>query len=263
MCALLFFDIDGTLITLDDSHTFPESTKQALLKAKDKGHKIFINTGRVRTAVDKQLKNFPFDGMVCGCGTYIEYEGQSLYHASLKQEDCVTYARRLHECGVETVFEGKNQLYVDGNHGKGEFLEFIFDYFSKNSEMPIGNYLDADIQYDKFTTYLRPGCNEKLFYETFETDFHLIPHGGQVIEAVPRHTSKATGIHFLEEYLKCSHENSYAFGDSINDMEMLRYVPHSIGMGNAVSQVKDVVEFVTEDVTADGIAVAMKHYNLI
>ena len=83
MCTLLFFDIDGTLITLDDSHTFPESTKQALLKAKDKGHKIFINTGRVRTAVDKQLKSFPFDGMVCGCGTYIEYEGKSLYHASL------------------------------------------------------------------------------------------------------------------------------------------------------------------------------------
>ena len=49
MSALLFFDIDGTLITLDKRHTFPESAKRALLKAKENGHKIIINTGRVKT----------------------------------------------------------------------------------------------------------------------------------------------------------------------------------------------------------------------
>ena len=35
MSALLFFDIDGTLITLDKKHEMPESTKKALYKAKE------------------------------------------------------------------------------------------------------------------------------------------------------------------------------------------------------------------------------------
>ena len=47
------------------------------------------------------------------------------------------------------------------------------------------------------------------------------------------------------------------------EMEMLQYVPHSVGMGNAVPEVLEVVEYVTTDVTEDGIANALKHYHLI
>ena len=65
------------------------------------------------------------------------------------------------------------------------------------------------------------------------------------------------------DHFGASLSDCYAFGDSINDMEMLQYVPHSVGMGNAVPEVLEVVEYVTTDVTEDGIANALKHYHLI
>ncbi|MGN0495172.1 MAG: Cof-type HAD-IIB family hydrolase [Lachnospiraceae bacterium] len=263
MGALLFFDIDGTLITLDSIHEFPESTKKALLEAKKNGHKIFINTGRVKTAIDRKLLEFPFDGFVCGCGTYIEYEGKTLFHTQIEKGLCETYAKQIHEWNLGTVYEGKNQLFIDGDHGPGSFLEFIYDYFGHNSNMPIEDYTHPALIYDKFTTSKLPGSDMDSFMECFGKEFHLIPHGEAVVEAVPLGCSKATGIEFLQKHLKADKEECYAFGDSINDMEMLQYVPHPVSMGNGVNEVKEVAEYITSDVDDDGIANALKYYGLI
>lgn len=263
MPALLFFDIDGTLITLDDRHVMPESTKEALLKAKENGHKIFINTGRVKTAIDKPLLEFDFDGLVCGCGTYIEYEGKTVFHHTIPKEQCISYAELLHEYRYQTVFEGKDRLFIDGDYGPGSFMEYIYAYFSKNCDFPIEEFGHPDFVFDKFTTTQMPESSQEEFFEVFSKDFILIPHFGNVYEAVPKGFSKATGIRFLTDYLGASSEDCFAFGDSINDMEMLKYVPHSVGMGNAVKEVLDVVEFKTSDIEKDGIKKALVHYGLI
>lgn len=263
MPALLFFDIDGTLITLDEKHYMPESAKEALRLAKAKGHKLIINTGRVKAAIDKSLLEFGFDGLVCGCGTYIEYEGKEIFHHILKKEQCVRYAALLHEYGYQTVYEEKDRMFMDGEHGPGSFMEYIYNYFSKNTRYPIEDYTHPDFIFDKFTTTEFLHSNREGFLETFERDFTLIPHGESVIEAVPKYFSKATGIRQLAEFLKVPLLDCYAFGDSINDMEMLKYVPHSVAMGNAVEQVLDVVEYTTTKILEDGIANALKHYKLV
>lgn len=263
MPALLFFDIDGTLITLDDEHRMPDSTKQALYKVKENGHKIFINTGRVKTAIDRHLLEFGFDGLVCGCGTYIEYEGKPIFHQTLSKEQCKDYADKLRACKYQTVFEGKERLFIEGEYGPGSFMEYIYNYFSKNTEYPIEDPFHEEFAYDKFTTVCMPDSDDKTFQEIFSEPFHLIPHGQQVVEVVPKGCSKATGIQLLMEHLGASLSDCYAFGDSINDMEMLQYVPHSVGMGNAVEQVLTVVEYRTADILEDGIQKALVHYGLL
>ncbi|MDD6071932.1 MAG: HAD family hydrolase [Clostridiales bacterium] len=261
--ALLFFDIDGTLITLDEQHIMPESTKEALKKAKENGHKIFINTGRVKTAIDKHLLNFGFDGLVCGCGTYIEYEGKELLHKSFSKEQCRKYAKLLKDYGYQTVFEGKDRIFMEGEHGPGSFLEFIYNYFSKNSDYPIESPEHEAFIFDKFTTVQQENCNRTAFEQTFGEEFTMIPHTKEVLEMVPKGYSKASGIRFLEEYLKEAHEECYAFGDSVNDMEMLKYVPHSIAMGNSMQPVFEVAEYTTKVITEGGIWNALSHYGLI
>ena len=47
---LLFFDIDGTLF--DDSRRLPPSVLPALQKARDRGCRIFLNTGRTLCNLD-------------------------------------------------------------------------------------------------------------------------------------------------------------------------------------------------------------------
>ncbi len=59
------------------------------------------------------------------------------------------------------------------------------------------------------------------------------------------------------------HENTFAFGDSANDLEMLAYVAHSIAMGNGTDKVKNTAEYVTRSVDEDGILHGLKHYGLI
>lgn len=268
MSALLFFDIDGTLITLDERHMMPESTKEALHKAKQNGHKIFINSGRVRTAIDKALLQFDFDGLVCGCGTYIEYEGKPIFHHALTKEECMAYADRLTKYKMQTIFEAKDRMFYEGDKEECDFLKFIGPAFEKNTEHPILNIREdgfdfSTFQYDKFTTSIVKDSDLEAFKKEFSKDFNLIPHFETVYEVVPRPYSKATGIQTVVDYLGADLSDCYAFGDSINDMEMLKYVPHAVGMGNAVPEVLEIVEHKTTDVTEDGIKNALEHYGLI
>ena len=263
MSALLFFDIDGTLVSLDHEHFMPESTQRALNQAKANGHKIFINTGRVKTAIDKSLLNFGFDGLVCGCGTYAEYMGETIFHQTLTKEQCLEQAEVLRKCKFHTIFEKKDRLFIEGEYGPGSFLEYIYNYFSKNSDYPIEGPDSPDFSFDKFTTAQMPESDEKTFFQYFSKDYNLIPHFNNVYEVVRKGCTKATGIQKVIEHLGADLSQCYAFGDSVNDMEMLKYVPHSVGMGNAVDEVLSVVEYQTTDILENGIENALKHYKLI
>ena len=83
----------------------------------------------------------------------------------------------------------------------------------------------------------------------------------QVLELAKN--TKATGIQKVCEMLAISHEDTYAFGDSANDLEMLSYVAHSVAMGNGTDEVKRTAEFVTTGVNEDGIYNGLLHYGLI
>ena len=59
--AALFFDIDGTVLS-EITKEIPASTVDALKRAHDAGHFLFINTGRTYCSVPVELKKLPFDG---------------------------------------------------------------------------------------------------------------------------------------------------------------------------------------------------------
>lgn len=263
MSALLFFDIDGTLLTLDDRHFIPDSAKEALGEARANGHRIFINTGRVKTAIDRELLEFGFDGLVCGCGTYIEYGGQELFHRSIPQKTCREYARILKESGFQAVYEGKERLFLFGDHENVPFFKFIYAYFTKNSEYPIERPEHPEFGFDKFTAVRMPDSDMETFHSVFDREFTMMPHTDRVYEMVPRGFSKATGMQFLMDRLGVSVEDCYAFGDSVNDMEMLRFAGHAVAMGNAPEEVRGIAEYCTTEVMEDGIRGALLHYGLI
>ena len=142
MSALLFFDIDGTLVSLDNEHFMPESTRRALNQAKANGHKIFINTGRVKTAIDKHLLGFGFDGLVCGCGTYVEYQGETIFHQTLTKEQCIEQAEVLRKCKFHTIFEKNDRLFGSAGFGVGTPQQVLTGTEEANAEIwATGRYL--------------------------------------------------------------------------------------------------------------------------
>ena len=75
---VLFFDVDGTLVD-EAGKDIPESTVKALVKAMEKGHLVFVNSGRARCMLKFLEETLPADGFLCGCGTQIVVKGESRF----------------------------------------------------------------------------------------------------------------------------------------------------------------------------------------
>jgi len=79
------------------------------------------------------------------------------------------------------------------------------------------------------------------------------------METTFQNVSKAHGLLELCKKLNCTPDNIIAFGDSANDLEMLKLAGYSVGMGNAETCVKNQVDYITKSVSEDGVAYAIKN----
>ena len=95
--AVLFFDIDGTLLS-EVTRTIPESAVHALEEARRKGHLVFINTGRTACSVPPEIRRLPVDGTLCGCGIYAEYRGQVIFEEHLDAKAAASIVEMAEKC---------------------------------------------------------------------------------------------------------------------------------------------------------------------
>ena len=94
--------------------------------------------------------------------------------------------------------------------------------------------------------------------------FDCIDRGGTFREFVPKGYSKATGIARIVAHHGISMENTFAIGDSNNDLPMLTAVHTAIAMGNASpASLFDKVSYVTAKASEDGILHALSHFGFL
>lgn len=261
--SIIFFDIDGTLIS-EETYMIPNSTIEAIKKVQANGHLAFINTGRPIPEIDDCIKELNFDGYVCGCGTYINLRDKELFHKSIGTNLSKKIAFKLRDYNIDGILEGKNGVYYD--HDNNIVSKEVIRI--KKRHIKVGFYKgktfdDDDIDFDKLVIWTNETSNFDAFYEEFKNSFDFIHRGEDFYELVPLGFSKASGIEFLINHLNIPFENTYAIGDSTNDLSMLQYVKNSIAMGNSHPKLFDLVSYVTKDIEDDGIAHALEHYGLI
>ena len=75
--------------------------------------------------------------------------------------------------------------------------------------------------------------------------------------------NKASAIETLIQHLNVPQENTFAFGDGMNDADMLEYCHVGIAVGNAKEGLKEIADEVCDDIAKDGIYKAMKKHQLI
>ena len=259
---MIFFDIDGTLI-IEDTHIIPETTVQAIRKARENGHLAFVNTGRTFFNVTKDIRDIGFDGYVCGCGTYIHYNDTPLLAKSLPQETCFEIAKKLREYNIEGLFEASDGVFFDQTKPATGVLEKIKNLFSLQGCDVTRSWDDPNLIFDKFVVWTKEDSDLDGFHSYITKDFDYIDRGNNFGEIVPKGFSKASGIKFLQEYFNIPLENCYAIGDSTNDLAMLEYVPNSIAMGNSTPVLFDKVSFVTKSIEDNGIEHALTHFKII
>lgn len=261
MPKLIFFDIDGTL--WDDHMQIPDSTITTLKKLQDNGHKIFLCSGRSRCNIrEPKLLSLGFDGIVAACGNHIEVDGRVIYENLLSPEVTQKVITVLKECHMPVVLEGPECHWIDKDGFKDDpFILYLFKTLAESAK-ELTMY-EPDMRVNKFSADVLPDTDFDRIKAELGDEFEILEHEGNVVEFVPKGSSKATGIERLCRYLGVERQDTYAVGDSVNDLDMLSYVGHGIAMGNASAAAKEAAEYVTTDIHEDGIQHAMEHYGLL
>lgn len=262
MKSVIFFDIDGTLITEDARMLIPDSTRRAIELTRKKGNLTFINSGRTEFNISPQVRELGFDGYLLGCGTFIEFQGDVILYETQKQDFCRNIADILVDCGVTPVYERRDGYFFEDRAPMSDDLKwFLSDFVSAGIDVS-RRVPDPDFSFDKFVVWENPGCDMVRFRKEIGRYFDIIDRGGGFYENVPLGFSKATAIHTVLDRLGLPIDNAYAVGDSPNDLPMLEAVPHSIAMGGA-ERIYPYVSYITAPIEEDGIWKALEHFGLL
>lgn len=258
---LIFFDIDGTLLD-EETFTVPDSTLIAIQEAQKNGHLCFINTGRPISTIDKVITDIPFDGYICGCGTYIEYHGQPIFHIEIPKELQRKVIQKSYQYHIDTVLEGRHGVYFP-THSNHQFVKGVEQRYIKEG-FPVKKYSCNDIvAFDKYASWYTEISDVESFKKELAEYFDFIQRDIDFLEIIPTGHSKATGIQQLADYLNISIDNTISIGDSTNDLSMLEFTKESVAMGNSNPLLFDIVTYRTTDIKDNGIYNALKHFKLI
>ena len=278
MQKVIFMDVDGTLV--NDKGVIPETAKLAVRQTRENGHLIFICTGRSKAVLFSDIVNVGFDGIIGAAGGYIEIDEKVLLHERVKLEDVQHLVEFFNEHGIDFYLESNGGLYASQNCKK-RIYSIIENLLNDQPEaieevekglMPFHDCLiesDDLIRNDiNKISFLGSDIPIEKIKEEFAVKFNVIPstvplfgkNSGEL--SVPG-IHKATAIETLIEHLGIDKENTFAYGDGLNDLEMLQFVKHGIAMGNAKEELKVAADDITGTPDEDGIYHSFKKYGLI
>ena len=106
---VLFFDVDGTLVS-ESKNIVPDSSVDALTRAMERGHLVFVNSGRPRCELRFLEETVPADGFLCGCGTEIVVHGESRFHRSISVERGRQIRQLILDCGMDAWLEASDRV---------------------------------------------------------------------------------------------------------------------------------------------------------
>lgn len=273
---LLFIDIDGTLFD-HAKDAIPESAKNAILSAKSKGHKIFLSTGRPYADIDQEILNFPLDGVIVSCGAVVYVDNKPIYCKTYPQKELISLIQFMLDNNIGFSLDGIHKNYLTEEafnclsslmFKNNEDSELSRAMMAKNNCFPFEDMKEEDLkEVVKISIFTKnkESC-EKLFQKIPEslTGFmyknkHLDLYNGEIsIKGI----TKATGLKKITCYLNKAIEDTIVIGDSLNDLDILQEAGLSICMGNGADECKEVADFITKDISDDGLAYALKHFKL-
>lgn len=255
---MIFFDLDGTL--LDHRKQIPESAKQAIQSLKEKGNEVAIATGRAPFMFEKLREELDISTYVSYTGQYVVVNGKVVYENPLQKEVLEPLIDFSAVQQHPLLYMGHEDMKINIEshpHIKESIATLKLDH-------PGPTYNPA--YFEECNIYqLQLYCideEEKSYIDAFQ-QFNFIRWHPYSIDVLPRGGSKAKGIDIITEKLGISKENVYAFGDNLNDIEMLQSVNNSVAMGNAPELVKKNAKYVTKDVNEDGIAYGLELVGLL
>ncbi|MFJ7936663.1 Cof-type HAD-IIB family hydrolase [Sporosarcina sp. NPDC096371] len=255
---LVMFDIDGTL--LDHDKKLPASAKEAVQSLKEAGHEVVIATGRAPYFIQEIREELGIDSYICFNGQYVVKDNEVIYRNPIEKDFLIDLANIAMPHEHPLVFMGEELMKstIDFHSEIAESLATLQANIGP-IEMNANYYNDTEI----YQALLYCKVHEEALYREKFPNLHFIRWHEYAVDVLPLGGSKANGIAVFIEKTDFTKEQVYAFGDGLNDIEMLQYVGHGVAMGNAPDAVKKAARYVTKDVSEDGLAHGLEMVGLL
>lgn len=274
MIRMVGIDLDGTLLT--DEKTVCSRNVEILRKAKEKGTKIVLCSGRSPDGMQRELKALGLkdEGQygigLNGAAIYETATGKIIERTLMKPD----MAAQLIELGRKMKDRVNIQVYT------GE--EVLVDRWNETTDF----YQKATGSHPRLVENLMDWTEKTvkiIFFQQGEIDYSLrtinelkeitlpnVPLGTQCVISAPylleffdESIDKGKGIQSLAAYLKVEQQEVMCVGDQENDLPMLRYAGLSVVMANGAPEVKAIGDYITQaDNNEGGVAEAVEKFVL-
>lgn len=256
MIRAVFFDIDGTLLS-HTQNTVPASTRRALEQLQVKGIKRVAATGRHLLELSMlPVRDIDFDGYITLNGQLcLDAERNVISGCPITGADKEALLQLFAERTVPVMLVEKEAMYCN-------FIDqdVVTAQQAISTEIPdVGTYTGNEIY--QAIVFVEKGRESTVSGRL--SGCKITRWNDHAVDVISQLGGKAAGI---EEYLRLNHierEESMAFGDGENDIEMLRFVQTGVAMGNADDFVKGSSDFITGSVDEDGIEKALIRLGVI
>lgn len=261
MRKAIFLDIDGTLIDcIGGIKDITPNVKNAIKNVQDKGDYVFISTGRPYALLDKNILNFGFDGFILANGAHVIINNETIYSEPIEKEFIKNIITELENNNIQYILQGELYSYMKSS---------CIDFYKYYDEMGVSRtYFKDEFNIEEIDVHkfemLCPNEEIKeiclsLIKTNPECDY-FSSINKSAVEVYLKKNTKGNAILKAIEFLGIKRENTYAFGDGKNDIEMLSTVGCGIAMGNASDEVKKYSHKITDTVQNDGVAKGIEKY---
>ncbi|MBE6113721.1 MAG: HAD family phosphatase [Erysipelotrichaceae bacterium] len=246
MRKICFFDVDGTIMDLEGGLT--QENIEAIRALRKQGHKVFICTGRAYPSIFAQVLEIGWDGVICSAGGYVFVGDELIFENSIPSELVHKFTDLFLERNILVGLEAKDKYY--DTEGFLDFYEKQYhkqkDDRSRRGRKHVSEYDGSEsiakinfISYDKEALFEVLKEAEQYFKIVFYNDLSGDVFNGELI---PHECTKAEGVRQVVSYLHADMKDTVAFGDSMNDYEMLQITEHSYVSVLAPQCLKDIAQ---------------------
>ncbi len=245
--SLFFFDIDGTI--LGNSRHVRPANLNAILTLKKQGHLIFICSGRAPVNIDLSLKEAGFDGIIASAGSFIYVGKEKVFEKSIDRALLVKTLRLFEENEIYPTLETEKTVYQHpeastmfirmGQEQLKSNLELLrrFEDLHKafvtvplqefdidTTPVPKISFMAQDQEKFKRCLSFLEKHYRIVMFDWFKTGAKSDYLQGELIQ---KSCTKGDAVRFLSEYYGISIADTWGFGDSMNDFEMIQACGHS------------------------------------
>ena len=252
--GIAFFDLDGTL--LDSKSQITPEISEAMKQLKKNNILPIIATGRNEREIQQINQAASISSCVTMNGMLVKVEDTIVEANEIDPNDCKTMLDFARDLKDELAFHSTEQLFISGVN---DYVKKSYDFFHLDLP-PI-----HPTAYNEYITHmilvLSEG-NDTIYQEAFP-EYTFYRNGPFCIDVVNKGISKGTGVQTVKNHLQLQEIPTFAFGDGINDLDLLAACDHKIAMGNALPEVMERADYITDKNTNGGIVKALKYYDLI